>query len=102
MIRNFLGPKANFEMKTCWIVAQFLDHKPVNCASLTDTFIESFSKLLILNANTVNIKSLSGPKSYRNIWETDPLFATERKNGKLQLRVKQVRLSSIILNTYKH
>ena len=76
-------------MKAGWIVAQFLDHEPVNCASLTDTFIESFSKLLILNANSVNIKSLSGTKSYRDIRETDPLFATERKkllvDDKLQL-----------------
>ena len=30
---NFSGTKANFEIKTCWIVAQFLAHKPVNFAS---------------------------------------------------------------------
>ena len=106
MNRNFLGPKANFEMKTGWIVAQFLDHEPVNCASLTDTFIESFSKLLILNTNTVNMKSLSGTKSYRDIRETDPLFATDVRNylwmTNCSCRVKQVRLSSIILKTYKH
>ena len=45
---NFSGPKANFEIKTCLIVAQFLAHKPVNSASLTDTFIVSFSRLLKL------------------------------------------------------
>ena len=28
----FRGPKANFKIKTCWIVAQFLAHKPVNVA----------------------------------------------------------------------
>ena len=61
---NFSGPKANFEIKTCWIVAQFLAHKPVNSASLTDTFIVSFSRLLKLMvsliANTANIKELFG------------------------------------------
>ena len=45
---NFSGPKANFEIKTCWIVAQFLSHKPANFASLTDSFIIAFSKLLKL------------------------------------------------------
>ena len=30
---TFSGPKANFKLKTCWIVAQFLAHKPVNIAS---------------------------------------------------------------------
>ena len=44
--RNFLGAKANFKIRICWIVAQFLAHKPVNFASLTDSFIISFSKLL--------------------------------------------------------
>ena len=27
---NFSGPKANFEIKTCWILAQFQAHKLVN------------------------------------------------------------------------
>ena len=27
---SFLGPKANFEIKTCSKVAHFLAHKPVN------------------------------------------------------------------------
>ena len=45
---NFTGPKANFEIETCWIVAQFLSHKPANFASLTERFIISFSKLLKL------------------------------------------------------
>ena len=52
---NFSSPKANFEVKTCklLIVAQFLAHKPVNFASLTDVFILPIFKItetLILNA----------------------------------------------------
>ena len=45
---NFSGSKANFKIKTCWIVAQFLAHKPVNFASLIDSFIVLFSKWLKL------------------------------------------------------
>ena len=41
-------PKANFEIQTCWMVAQLMAHKPVNFASLTDSFIVLFSKLLKL------------------------------------------------------
>ena len=40
----FLGKKANFKIKTCWIVVHFLAHKLVNFALLTDSFILSFSK----------------------------------------------------------
>ena len=32
---NFPGPKANFKVKTCWILAQFLAHKPVNFVSFS-------------------------------------------------------------------
>ena len=59
-----MDQKANLKIKTCWIVAQLLAHKLVNFASLTQSFIVSFSKLvqtLILNANTANIK-LFGPE----------------------------------------
>ena len=45
---DLLGPKANFVIKACWILAQFLAHKPVNFALLTDTLMVPFSKLLIL------------------------------------------------------
>ena len=45
---NFSGGKANFEIKTCWIVAQVVSHKQANFASLTDSFIISFWKLLKL------------------------------------------------------
>ena len=43
-----LVSKANVDIKTCRMVAQFLAHKPVNSALLTDSFILSFSKLLKL------------------------------------------------------
>ena len=42
---SFRGPKANFKIKTFWIVVQFLAHKPVSFASLIYSFIVSFSKL---------------------------------------------------------
>ena len=48
--RNVSGPKPNFGIKTCWIVAQFLAHKPVNFASFSDNFNVSFSKLLKLSS----------------------------------------------------
>ena len=44
----FSGSKTNFEIKTCWIVPQFPAQKPVNFASLSDSFIVPFSKLLKL------------------------------------------------------
>ena len=47
---NFSGPKVNFKIKTFVIVAQFLAHKPVNFASLTDSFIVSLSELLKLES----------------------------------------------------
>ena len=43
---NVSGPKADFKIQTCWIAVQFLARKPVNFASLTDSFILLFSKLL--------------------------------------------------------
>ena len=66
---NFLGQKANFEIKVCWIVLQFLAYKPVNFALLGDSFIVSlFFKIfetLILNGNMANIhvKQLFGPET---------------------------------------
>ena len=44
------GSKANFKSKTYWIVAQFIAHKPVSCASLTDSF--KIIETLMLSANT--------------------------------------------------
>ena len=48
---TFLGPKANFKITTSCIAivaAQFLAHKPINPASLNDSFIVSFPTLLKL------------------------------------------------------
>ena len=47
---TFRGPKVNFKIKTFVIVAQFLAHKPVNFASLTDSFFVSLSELLKLES----------------------------------------------------
>ena len=72
---NFVGPKANFEIKTCWIVTQFLAHKPANFASLSDSFILSFSKLLRLWSlmQTRQVKSsFLGLKSYHGFREMNP------------------------------
>ena len=47
------------------MVAQFLAHKTVTIASLTDSFILLLFKIietLILNANAANTTQLSGPK----------------------------------------
>ena len=70
--RNFLGPKANFKIRICWIVAQFLAHKPVNFPSLTDSFIISFSKLLEPWSWMQTRNSFLGPKSYQDFSETGP------------------------------
>ena len=45
---NFSGLKATLEIETSWTVEQFLTHKPVNSALLTNSFIAilSFAKLL--------------------------------------------------------
>ena len=45
---NFSVPKVKFEIKTCWIVAQFLAHKPVNFTSWTDDFILVYTHSVIL------------------------------------------------------
>ena len=78
---NFSGPKASFKIKKCWIVAQFLAHKPVNFVSLIDSFIVLFSKWLKLwswmqTQQTQN--SFPGPKSYRGFRETGPRTKIKR------------------------
>ena len=45
---NFRGRRQIFKIKTCWTVAQFLAHKPVNFALLTDSFIVPLLKFLKL------------------------------------------------------
>ena len=70
----FSGAKANFKTKTGWIVPQFLAHKPVNFALLTDTFIISFSKLLEPWSwmQTHKKNSFLGMKSYWGFQGTGP------------------------------
>ena len=53
---SFLGPKANFEIKTCSKVAHFLAHKPVNL--YFHFLIFKIIETLILNANPTNTKQL--------------------------------------------
>ena len=71
---NFSDAKANFEIKTCWIVAQFLAQKMVNFASLTDSFIVSFSKLVKLwswmQTRPTSIKQLFGPEKLSGLSRT--------------------------------
>ena len=75
---NFLGQKANFEIKVCWTVFQFLAYKPVNFALLVDSFICIIFKIfetLILNANMANIhvKQLFGPETLSRLSRNRPL-----------------------------
>ena len=61
--RKLFGP----EVKTCWIVAQFVAHKLVNFSLLTDSFIVFFSKLLKLRSwmqLTANTKQVSRPETF--------------------------------------
>ena len=62
-------------MKICWIVAQFLTHKPVNFASLMDSFIIDHVKnhwYLDLKCKPANKNSFPAPKGDRDIRETVP------------------------------
>ena len=75
---KFSGSKAHFKIKTCWTVAQSQAHKPVNFASLTDSFIVLFSELLKLWSRiqtqwTEN--NFPGPKRFRYFQETGRWFS---------------------------
>ena len=79
---NFSDPKGNFEIKTCYTVAQFLAHKPVSFASFTYSCIVLISKLLKLRSWTQTQQTqnnFSRPKSYRDFRETGP--CTDSKQG---------------------
>ena len=81
---NFSGPKANFKIKTCWIIAQFLAHKPVNLVSLIDSFIVLFSNRLKLWSwihKKTNTKQLSGPEKLLGFSRNRP---QNKKNPKLK------------------
>ena len=62
VMANFLDLKANFKLKTVWIVDQFLALKQVDFALLTDSSLYHW-KTLIFTANAANIKQLSGPEN---------------------------------------
>ena len=73
----FLERPGNFKITTCWIVAQFQAYKPVNFASLNDSFLVSFLKIIetfILNANTTSLKHISGPEKFRGLSRNRPLL----------------------------
>ena len=74
---NFLGQKANFDIKTCWIVAQFQAHKLVNFGSLTDSFIVSFSKLLSVDLECK--QQLFGPETLLGLSGKGPLVANQQE-----------------------
>ena len=68
---NFSGPKTDFKIKTVWIIEQFLAHKQVDVALLTDSLLY-YWKTLILTANAANIKQLSGPEKFLVFREMGP------------------------------
>ena len=74
---NFSDSKANFNIQTCWKVARFLAHRPVNFASLSDSFIVLFSILWKLwsnvNANTKNTKQFSWTENLPGLSRNRPL-----------------------------
>ena len=70
---NFSDPKPKFEIKTRRVVAQVLAHKPMHFVSLTDSSIVLLSKLINLRPwmqTEQPQNSFTGPKSYRDFWET--------------------------------
>ena len=63
-------------VRSRWTVAQSLAHKPVSFVSLTDCFISiifKINEILTLNANTANIKKLSGPEKLPGLSRNGPL-----------------------------
>ena len=71
---TFWARRQIFKIKTCWIVTQFLSHKPFSFISSADSFIVLFSKLLkltlVLNENTTNTKQFSGSEKLPDFRET--------------------------------
>ena len=86
---NFLGQKANFDIKTCWIVAQFQAHKLVNFGSLTDSFIVSFSKLL--NVDLECKQQLFGPQTLLGLSGKGPLVANRQEINAYATAVASMR-----------
>ena len=79
---TFLGPKANFVIKACWIVVQFLAHKLVNFASDSHCTIFKIIDTLILNANMANIKPLFGPENLLELSRNVPLVTQAKLTSK--------------------
>ena len=79
---HFSGPKEKYEIKTCWIVAQFHAHKPFNFASFLIVSLYHFKVIetLILNANTANIKQLSGPEKLLGLSRNEPQIRVVRRH----------------------
>ena len=73
------GLEEKFKIKTCWIVAQFLGHKPVDFASLTDSFIVSLSKLLNFDLefkHGKHKKAFAGPEKLSGLSRNRPQSST--------------------------
>ena len=54
---SFSVPKANFKIQTCLTEAQFLAHKPVNFASLSNSFDVLVSKFFETETLTLNVSA---------------------------------------------
>ena len=100
---NFSGMKANFKIKTSWIVAQFLAHKPISLAfSTTDSFIVSFPNFVRkYNANAGNTKQLSGPETFPGLSRNGPLAlhhpsASSLMKGRVTFRAGKAILSCCV------
>ena len=64
----FSGLKVNFKIKTCWIVAQFLAHKPV----------KNYWNFVRKCKHGKHKTAFRGPKRYRDFRETGPRSFTKR------------------------
>ena len=69
---NISGPKVIFEIKTCWIVAQFSQASQICLNWKFYCIIFNIIETVILNANMANIKFLVGSKSYQDFREMGP------------------------------
>ena len=63
-----------------------------------DTHIEKVSKILILNANTVNIKQFLNPKNYRDFRETSPWFQLFK--ARVDIKEKPITLSIFFICSF--
>ena len=86
---NFSGPKANFKIKTCWILrAKFLERKPVSFASFFVNWwfrciVFKIIEISISNENMANVKQLSGPEKLPGLSRNWPQDRNRLLNGSL-------------------